>query len=139
MTESCALGGFGMTSVIMDRLRPRRLVILVSFDALAGWPVSSSIRRCSNAVARQLVELSGQNIDIVYTGLRPSEKMHKDLLGDGEADERPVHPLVSQMPVPPLEPLTASELDPWSHPTELIKVLESMCDDLSMEKQRSIA
>jgi FlaA1/EpsC-like NDP-sugar epimerase len=73
-----------------------------------GEPVSI------DGVARQLIELSGKEIDIVYTGLRVGEKMHEELWGDGEPDLRPVHPLVSHTPVPRFDPLTARELDPWA-------------------------
>ncbi len=55
-------------------------------------------------VARRLIERSGQDIEIVYTGLRNGEKLHEELLGDGEVDSRPHHPLVTQAPVPPLSP-----------------------------------
>jgi FlaA1/EpsC-like NDP-sugar epimerase len=95
-----------------------------------GEPVSI------DGVARQLIELSGKQIDIVYTGLRKGEKMHEELLGDGEPDERPAHQLVSHTAVPALDALTARELDPWAHSTEIVKVLESLCDDLSMARGR---
>ena len=98
-----------------------------------GEPVSI------DAVAKQLIELSGKNIDIVYTGLRPGEKMHEEFLGDGEPDNRPVHPLVSHTPVPPLDPLTARELDPWAHASEVTKMLESMCQDLALGDPRMSA
>lgn len=55
-------------------------------------------------VARRLVEQSGKDIEIVFTGLRPGEKMHELLIGDGERDERPRHPLISHVAVPPLNP-----------------------------------
>ena len=42
----------------------------------------------------------GEPIRIVYTGLRPGEKLHEVLLGAGEVDERPFHPLISQAPCP---------------------------------------
>ena len=71
-----------------------------------GEPVSI------DAVARQLIELSGKQIEIVYTGLREGEKMHEELLGDGEPDERPVHQLVSHTPVPPLDPLDRARARP---------------------------
>ncbi len=64
-------------------------------------------------VAHQLIALSGKHVDIVYTGLRPGEKLHEELFGDGEPDERPVHPLISHTPVPHYSPLEARELDPW--------------------------
>ena len=51
-------------------------------------------------VARQLIDQSGEDIEIVYTGLRDGEKMHEELFADGESDERPAHPLVSHVTVP---------------------------------------
>ena len=53
-------------------------------------------------VATRLAEQSSSNVSIVYTGLRPGEKLHEVLLGAGEVDVRPTHPLISQVPVPPL-------------------------------------
>lgn len=55
-------------------------------------------------VARQLIEMSGRDIDIVFTGLRSGEKLHEELLGEGEADDRPLHPMISHTEVPPLAP-----------------------------------
>ncbi|HEV2068491.1 MAG TPA: nucleoside-diphosphate sugar epimerase/dehydratase, partial [Acidimicrobiales bacterium] len=53
-------------------------------------------------VARRLADQAERTIDIVYTGLRPGEKLHEVLLGAGELDDRPDHPLVSHVEVPPL-------------------------------------
>lgn len=55
-------------------------------------------------VARRLIVHSGKDIDIVFTGLRPNEKLHEDLFSTGEADARPHHPLISHVRVPPLHP-----------------------------------
>lgn len=55
-------------------------------------------------VARRLVAQSTKPIEIVFTGLRPGEKLHEELLGDGEIDVRPRHPLISHTPVPALDP-----------------------------------
>ena len=73
-----------------------------------GEPVSI------DGVARQLIELSGKRVDVVYTGLREGEKMHEELWGDGEPDLRPAHPRVSHTPVPVLDPFDARALDPWA-------------------------
>ena len=54
-------------------------------------------------VARQLIERSGANVEITYTGLRPGEKMHEVLLGTGEAANRPLHPMIDHVSVPPLD------------------------------------
>ncbi|WP_159083712.1 polysaccharide biosynthesis protein [Nocardioides terrigena] len=53
-------------------------------------------------VARQLIELSGENVEIVYTGLREGEKLHEKLFSGAESDQRSRHPLVSHAPVSPL-------------------------------------
>ncbi|TNM44247.1 polysaccharide biosynthesis protein [Nocardioides albidus] len=50
-------------------------------------------------VARELIRQSGRKIEIVYTGLRDGEKMDEILRSGGEADQRPVHPLISHVRV----------------------------------------
>lgn len=54
-------------------------------------------------VAQQLIDQSGQEIEIVFTGLRPGEKMHEILLGNGEAANRPFHPMIDHVVVDPLD------------------------------------
>lgn len=46
-------------------------------------------------VARRMIEQSGKKIEIVYTGLRQGEKLHEELIGSDESDERPFHPKIS--------------------------------------------
>jgi FlaA1/EpsC-like NDP-sugar epimerase len=53
-------------------------------------------------IARSLAERADPPVDIVITGLRSGEKLHEVLLGAGEIDDRPIHPLVSHVGVPPL-------------------------------------
>jgi FlaA1/EpsC-like NDP-sugar epimerase len=53
-------------------------------------------------VARQLIEVAGADVEIVFTGMRPGEKLHEQLFGTGERDERPFHPLISHVDIPPL-------------------------------------
>lgn len=64
-------------------------------------------------VAAELISQSGREIDVVYTGLREGEKLHEDLLAEGECDVRPHHPRISQVPVPPLDPEADLCLDQW--------------------------
>jgi len=63
-------------------------------------------------MARRLVAAVSRQVEIVYTGLRPGEKMSEDLLGHGELDERPYHPLIRHVPVSPLPPDMVRNLDP---------------------------
>ena len=51
-----------------------------------------------------MVAESGKDIDIVFTGLRPGEKMHEDLFGESENGELTTHRLISQVAVPPIAP-----------------------------------
>lgn len=55
-------------------------------------------------VARRLIERSGRKVEIIYTGLRSGEKLREELLGAGEEDLRPNHPLITQAAVPPCKP-----------------------------------
>ena len=66
-------------------------------------------------VARRLAAESDRDVEIVYTGLRPGEKLHEDLFADDELDRRPHHPLISHVKVEPLDPeLMKPELESFS-------------------------
>jgi FlaA1/EpsC-like NDP-sugar epimerase len=77
--------------------------------------------------ARQLAELAPTQIEIVYTGLRPGEKLHENLFGPGEEDLRPLHPLISHLRVPPLDPALVRSLDPYGDPEKLQAQLAELC------------
>lgn len=62
-------------------------------------------------VARRLVAQADRPIEIVFTGLRPGEKMHEVLLGQAEADDRHAHPLISHCRVPAQSPLGLAALE----------------------------
>lgn len=54
-------------------------------------------------VAKQLVANSGKPVEIEIVGLRAGEKVHEELFGEGEEDTRPRHPLISHVPVLPVD------------------------------------
>jgi FlaA1/EpsC-like NDP-sugar epimerase len=70
-------------------------------------------------LARRMAAEAGAEVDIVYTGLRPGEKLAEVLFGDGEWDCRPVHPLISHVAVPSLPPEATGSLDPSAPPGKL--------------------
>jgi FlaA1/EpsC-like NDP-sugar epimerase len=80
-------------------------------------------------VARRLAEQVSPPVDIVYTGLRPGEKLHEVLFGDGEQDLRPRHPLISHVQVPPLDPAQVRLLDPYTGRDLLISQLARLCQE----------
>ena len=55
-------------------------------------------------IAERMIEMSGKDIEIVVTGLRPGEKLHEILIGDGEVDNRPIHPKISHAKVDSMRP-----------------------------------
>lgn len=69
-------------------------------------------------VARRFAEQHTPPLEIVFTGLRPGEKLHEDLIAFGEAGQRPFHPLITHVQAPEmafeqvetLGDLTSSEL-----------------------------
>lgn len=58
-----------------------------------------------NDVATTLIDLSGRDdVEIVYTGLRPGEKLSEELFTPGEDIQQSAHPLVSHVDVAALTP-----------------------------------
>jgi dTDP-glucose 4,6-dehydratase len=55
-------------------------------------------------VAQLLIAESGKDLEIVYTGLRPGEKLHEVLFSQREDCTPSEHPLISRNYVPPLCP-----------------------------------
>jgi len=80
-------------------------------------------------VAKQLIDISGVDAEVTYTGLIDGEKLEEELFGAGESDERPVHPLVSHVTAPAFDPLAARALDPWTDPWTLGRQLRTACTD----------
>lgn len=53
-------------------------------------------------VVHRLIDRSDRQIPVIYTGLRTGEKLQEELLGEGEVDRRPCHPLIIQTAAPGL-------------------------------------
>jgi FlaA1/EpsC-like NDP-sugar epimerase len=65
-------------------------------------------------VANTLIRMSGRkDIDIVYTGLRPGEKLREDLFSSDEDHQATTNPLITSVDVPTLriDEVHSAELD----------------------------
>ncbi|RYB94294.1 polysaccharide biosynthesis protein [Nocardioides oleivorans] len=62
-------------------------------------------------VAKRMITLSGaRGVDIVFTGLRPGEKLHEVLFSESEAATATDHPMIRSVRVPPLDPAELTDL-----------------------------
>jgi len=75
-------------------------------------------------VAKQLVANSGKPVEIEIVGLRAGEKVHEELFGEGEEDTRPRHPLISHVPVSPVD-LGLLPLSPSDARETMLRIIES--------------
>jgi FlaA1/EpsC-like NDP-sugar epimerase len=82
-------------------------------------------------LAEQLIALGGVPVPTVFTGLRTGEKLHEVLLGAGEVDIRPRHPLVSHVEVPPLAVGSLVSLTAASGPTMKLTLAE-LCQTIDL-------
>lgn len=63
-------------------------------------------------IAQRMIAMSGEFIEIVYTGLRPGEKLHEELIGADEVVERPFHPQIQHTSIGSISP-QALDLAGW--------------------------
>lgn len=62
-------------------------------------------------VARRMIELShATGVEIVFTGLRPGEKLHEKLFSDEEHAAGTEHQMIRSVAVPPVDPAELSDL-----------------------------
>lgn len=91
-------------------------------------------------IARRLVADAADPVEIVYTGLRPGEKLSESLLGGNEVCERSDHSLLWHVPVMPLAPEYVTCLDP-ELPADgmraaLARCASEACSDVSRAVKR---
>lgn len=61
-------------------------------------------------VARRMISLSGaSDIEIIFTGLRPGEKLHEDLFSDDEQPTATSHSMIRSVTTPGLDPAQLAE------------------------------
>jgi FlaA1/EpsC-like NDP-sugar epimerase len=85
-------------------------------------------------VAKRLIGEADRPIEIVYTGLREGEKLHEVLFGADERGERPCHPRISHVSVPPL---SVDHLPVPSAGDSDEKTVAMMREACAMEESRS--
>ncbi len=90
-------------------------------------------------VARQLIDQSGENVEIVYTGLREGEKMHEQLFGEGEVDERPAHSLVSHVAVPEINVGRVVDTPLDGGDDEMVRTFRSWCSADTRDQDEIVA
>ncbi len=62
-------------------------------------------------VAKRMISLSGASgVEIVFTGLRPGEKLHEALFSDDEASSQTQHPMIRSVSVPAVDPAELDDL-----------------------------
>jgi FlaA1/EpsC-like NDP-sugar epimerase len=62
-------------------------------------------------VARRMIAFSGaRSVEVVFTGLRPGEKLHEALFSGDEHAIATDHPMIRSVSVPPLDPAYLSDV-----------------------------
>jgi FlaA1/EpsC-like NDP-sugar epimerase len=81
-------------------------------------------------IAQRLARRSNPPTPVVYTGLRPGEKLHECPFGANERQERKVHPLISSVSVSPLPFSLPAKLSPQlsSSPNAFRTALSALCN-----------
>lgn len=74
-------------------------------------------------VARQLAATRTPEPRIVFTGLRPGEKLHEELFCEHEQPQQSAHELISYVEVPALDPDVVRLIDPAMARDELLTLL----------------
>ncbi|MCU1430157.1 MAG: putative nucleoside-diphosphate sugar epimerase [Actinomycetia bacterium] len=85
-------------------------------------------------VAQRLASMSPQPVTIEYTGLRPGEKLHEELFGDGEVAHPSEHPLINAVLAPSLDARLVRDLDLSQAPAQFVAMLEDLSIVMNLEQ-----
>jgi len=80
--------------------------------------------------ARQLAASRTPEVPLVFTGLRPGEKLHEQLFCAAEDPQPSRHELIRQVSVPPLSPDAVRRLDPTLRPEAMLAVLRRLAEQV---------
>ena len=89
-------------------------------------------------VAEQLANTQRPPCPIEYVGLRPGEKLHEELFGDGEVATPSVHPLISSVVVPAVDGDRVRHLPATIAPEEARCVLESLSAAMARPRRHAV-
>mgnify|MGYP003346665675 CR=1 FL=1 len=84
-------------------------------------------------VAARLAAAADKPIEIVYTGLRPGEKMHEELFGSSEISRESGHDLISAVTAPELDPALVRHIDPTLTGPEITATLAALCTRMAAQ------
>jgi FlaA1/EpsC-like NDP-sugar epimerase len=89
-------------------------------------------------VAQFFVERATHAIELVFTGLKPGEKLHETRLGSGELDRRPIHPLISHVPVPGVTRADALSLPIRGDDELVVAALRDLTDRMRLPAREGV-
>jgi FlaA1/EpsC-like NDP-sugar epimerase len=84
-------------------------------------------------VARQLAQSTTPPCAIEFVGLRPGEKLHEELFGDGEDSRPSAHPLIRTVRVPALDPDDVRDVDASQPQAAVSALLAELCLGMSVD------
>ncbi|MBK5289964.1 MAG: polysaccharide biosynthesis protein [Acidimicrobiia bacterium] len=85
-------------------------------------------------VARQMAASLEPGSEIVFTGLRPGEKLHEELFCRDEIPRASEHSLIRTVEVPPLAPSLVEGIDTASTPEEMVRLLRELVEDIDDQR-----